>query len=97
MGAKARKPPNGSVDQAIKYERRKKITNSRRRTKARNPFVAVAAELPLTSPVWLVGVTASGCLRRPQDDQDPRAIGISGGQLIGKQSLSSATVVADSG
>ena len=27
---------------------------------------------------------ASGCLRRPQDDQDPRAMGISGGQLIGK-------------
>jgi hypothetical protein len=26
----------------------------------------------------------SGCLRHPQDDQDPRASGTSGGQLIGK-------------
>jgi hypothetical protein len=58
-GPKARKPPNGSVDQAITYERTKKITNSRRRTKARKPFVGGAAELPLTSPVWLVGVTAA--------------------------------------
>jgi hypothetical protein len=48
MGAKARKLPNGSVDQAIKYERTKKITSSRRRTKARKPFVGVAAELPVT-------------------------------------------------
>ena len=39
---------NGSVDQAIKYERTKKITSSRRRTKARKPFVGVVAELPGT-------------------------------------------------
>ena len=49
-----RKPgslPNGSVDQAIKYERTKKITSSRRRTKVRKPFVGVAAALPVTSTV----------------------------------------------
>jgi hypothetical protein len=55
-GEKARKLPHGSVDQAIKYEMAKKITNSRRRTKARNPFVGAVAELPVTSTVWTVGI-----------------------------------------
>src|SRR3954467_1758570 len=58
-GANARKLPNGSVDHAIKYERTKKITSSRRRTKARKPFVGVVAELPVTSTVRLVGVAAA--------------------------------------
>jgi hypothetical protein len=56
-GEKAQKLPNGSIDQAIRYVRAKKITSSRRRTKARNPFVAVAAEPPVPSSVCLVGVT----------------------------------------
>ncbi len=51
-GEKAKKLPNGSVDQAIRYVRAKKITNSRRRTKVRNPFAGAAAELPVTSAVW---------------------------------------------
>jgi hypothetical protein len=55
-GEKARKLPNGSVDQAIRYDSTKKITNSRRRTKARNPFVGAVAEFPFTSTVWIVGV-----------------------------------------
>src|SRR5215217_849463 len=55
-GEKARKVPNGSVDQAIRYVRAKKITSSRRRTKARNPFVGAVAELPVTSTFWTVGV-----------------------------------------
>jgi len=58
-GEKARKLPNGTVDQAIRYERTKKITSSRRRTKARKPFVEVVAELPVTSAVWPLSLPAA--------------------------------------
>jgi hypothetical protein len=55
IGAKARKDPNGRADQAIRYDRTKKITSSRRRTKARNAFVGAVAEFP-ASTVWVLGV-----------------------------------------
>src|SRR4051812_32591767 len=55
-GDKARKLPHGSVDHAIRYESAKKITSSRRRTKARKPFVGTVADLPVISTVWIVGV-----------------------------------------
>src|SRR5215211_1729627 len=56
IGAKARKDPNGRADQPIRYERTKKTNNSRRRTKARNPFVGAVAKAPFTSAAWIVGV-----------------------------------------
>jgi hypothetical protein len=56
-GEKARKLPNGTVDQAMRYVRAKKITNSRRRTKVRNPLVGVVAELPVVSTLWPFGAT----------------------------------------